>query len=105
MKISYELEPQEFEAMCTCITSLFQIYADTENKNEMTAQLLNRVADKVDKMEQEQRRAYTAPKIKSVAPVAEVKAVPAVKKKAGRPKKAAPVKAVKAVDENNFNEV
>ena len=104
MKISYELEPQEFEAMCACITSLFQIYADTENKNEMTAQLLNRVADKVDKMEQEQR-VYTVPKVKPVAPVAEVKAVSAVKKKAGRPKKAAPVKAVKAIDENNFNEV
>lgn len=92
MKISYELEPSEFEAMCTCITSLFQIYADTENKNEMTAQLLNRVADKVDKMEQEQK----------AAPVVVVK--PA-KKSTGRPKKAAPVKAVKAVDNNDFNEV
>ena len=82
MKINYEVEPKEFEAMCNCVTSIFQIYAQLEQQHADTARMMNVLADKIDRLERDQKIESTLTKAtsKSKATSVTVKPIKAVAK-------------------------
>ena len=85
MKVNYsiELDPQETEAICNCITQIFGIYAKSEVACSMKPALAKAVVEAVSELKSEpskdERHAVDEP-AKKPAKAKTTKAAPAVKK-------------------------
>lgn len=70
MKVNYsiELEPQETEAICKCLTDIFGIYADAETKGSIPAKLTQELITKISNLPQQKEEEKAAPVVKKAAP-------------------------------------